>query len=103
MDMRRELADLEGLPRRNGELVFEAPWQGRAFGMAVALSDRGAFDWDDFREKLVAEIAHAADAEYYTCWTEALSELLLERGIVTRAELERRQDEFEHQLRDEIF
>ena len=36
----REVASLEGtaaLPRRNGELVFEAPWQGRAFGMAVVL------------------------------------------------------------------
>lgn len=28
------------LPRRNGELVFEAPWQGRAFGLALALAGR---------------------------------------------------------------
>ena len=28
------------LPRRNGELVFEAPWQGRAFGMALAVVER---------------------------------------------------------------
>ena len=25
------------LPRKNGELVFEAPWEARAFGLAVAL------------------------------------------------------------------
>ena len=24
------------LPRRNGELVFEAPWESRAFGLAAA-------------------------------------------------------------------
>ena len=26
-------------PRSNGELVFEAPWESRSFGMAVALSE----------------------------------------------------------------
>ena len=37
----RLIANMEGsaaLPRKNGELVFEAPWEGRAFGIAVALS-----------------------------------------------------------------
>ena len=28
-------------PRSNGELVFEAPWESRSFGMAVALSEPG--------------------------------------------------------------
>ena len=28
-------------PRDNGELVFEAPWESRAFGVAVALHDAG--------------------------------------------------------------
>ena len=27
------------LPRSNGELIFDAPWEGRAFGLAVALND----------------------------------------------------------------
>ena len=27
------------LPRKNGELVFKAPWEGRAFGMAVVLNE----------------------------------------------------------------
>ena len=35
------------LPRRNGELVFAEPWEGRAFGLAVALNENGAYDWPD--------------------------------------------------------
>ncbi len=32
-----DLGDDLAVPRRNGELVFEAPWEGRVFGMTVAL------------------------------------------------------------------
>ena len=37
----REIADMAGaaaLPRKNGELVFDEAWQGRIFGMTVAMS-----------------------------------------------------------------
>ena len=49
----RWIADMEGqaaMPRKNGEFVFEAPWEGRAFGMAVALKDQGHCEWGDFRD-----------------------------------------------------
>ena len=69
-------------PRKNGELVFEAPWQSRAFGMAVALYEAGRFEWNDFRERLIEEIARAPDAPYYACWTAALERLLFDRGMV---------------------
>ena len=54
---------LEGaaaIPRSNGEPLFSAPWQSRAFGMAMTLSEQGAFEWEDFRARLIAEIADAA-------------------------------------------
>lgn len=83
------------LPRRNGELVFDAPWQSRAFGLAVGLSQAGVFTWDEFRERLIAEIAEweaaghpAEEWSYYACWLHALEELLEERGIATDAELD---------------
>jgi hypothetical protein len=37
------IASREAPPRDNGELTFEAPWQGRAFGMAVALQEKESF------------------------------------------------------------
>lgn len=44
-------------PMENGELLFEAPWEARAFGMAHRLCDAGLFEWDAFRDELIAVIA----------------------------------------------
>lgn len=44
------------LPRSNGELVFDAPWQGRLFGLVVHLCQAGAFEWDEFKTHLIAAI-----------------------------------------------
>jgi nitrile hydratase accessory protein len=100
--------DAAPLPRRNGELVFEAPWEGRAFGMAVALEEGGRCSWDDFRQRLVASIAGAqspsvASPSYYASWLAALEELILERGLLARDELSARAREFRHGERDEVF
>ena len=50
--------DTEGaalaLPRSNGELIFDAPWQGRLFGLVVHLCKAGAFEWDEFKTHLPA-------------------------------------------------
>jgi hypothetical protein len=47
--------DDESLPRDNGELVFEAPWQARALAIAVALVDKLDLPWDAFRRRLMDE------------------------------------------------
>jgi hypothetical protein len=59
-------------PRDNGELVFEAPWQARAFGLAIALLERHGLGWDVFRKHLVAAIGHHPEAPYYEQFVEAL-------------------------------
>ena len=43
-------------PRRNGELVFETPGESRVFGITMALHQAGCFEWDEFRQVLIAEI-----------------------------------------------
>jgi len=85
-------------PRRNGELVFEAPWESRVFGLAAALRDRGLFAWDEFRVCLVAEISdwerhHPPGDEwsYYARWQAALERLLAKKGVCSPAELEARE------------
>ena len=89
------------LPRKNGELVFAAPWEGRAFGLAVALSDERCYGWDDFRARLVDEIAAAPDDPYYERWLAALERVLVERGLVTPEELEQRTAEYASGERDD--
>jgi nitrile hydratase accessory protein len=102
MKVDRRVADLEGLPRKNGELVFQAPWQGRAFGLAVVLNEKGAYPWDDFRTGLVDQVA-TGQPEYYESWLNALESLLLARGIVTRDEVAQRAAEYQALERDPVF
>ena len=93
------------LPRRNGELTFGEPWEGRAFGVAVALSDGGVYAWDAFRDRLIAEIAEGdrcgAGTTYYERWLAALEGLLLDGGHLGIAELERRTTEYLTGARDD--
>ena len=74
-------------PRRNGELVFEAPWQGRAFGMAVGLVEHLGLEWKAFQQRLIAAIAAHPEAPYYECWVAALEQLVLDYGAVTPEEI----------------
>jgi nitrile hydratase accessory protein len=69
-------------PRRNGELVFESPWESRAFGLAVALAESEVLDWEDFRAELIAEIARDPDGEYYEHWLTALERAAVSAGLV---------------------
>jgi nitrile hydratase accessory protein len=70
-------------PRSNGELLFAAPWESRAFGMAVALHQSGLFTWPQFQAALIARIARweaeahvGASWVYYDHWLGALEDLL---------------------------
>ena len=78
------------LPRDNGELVFEEPWQGRALGMGVVVLERTGATWAEFREHLVAAIAarpqqpaESAATAYYAAWLDALEALLEQRGLLS--------------------
>lgn len=82
------MSGVAALPRRNGELVFEAPWQGRAFGMALAVVERLGLPWSVFQRRLIVEIAVRPQTPYYECWLAALERLVLEHGIATAAEVE---------------
>ncbi len=80
------------LPRDNGELVFEEPWQGRALGMGVVALERTGTTWAQFRVQLVAAIAarepqhgESAATAYYSAWLDALERLLDERGLLGAA------------------
>jgi len=111
MDIDREIANMQGataLPRKNGELIFSEPWEGRVFAMAIALHGEGAFPWDEFRHRLMAEV-NSADCnsdpapDYYELWLTAFEQLLLKKGIMTREGFERRKVEFASGEREEVF
>jgi nitrile hydratase accessory protein len=84
------------LPRRNGELVFEAPWESRAFGVAIALHDAGMMDFEVFRTRLIGEIGRCDASAYYESWLRALEDVLMEGGLVSAAELDERAEAIAH-------
>ena len=47
------------LPRANGELVFPAPWEGRAFALAVPVNDARRYPCPDCLRHPVASTAAA--------------------------------------------
>ena len=93
------------LPRKNGELVFEAPWEARAFGLAVALNEAGVYPWRDFSQGLAAETAaleqQGAHASYYERWLETLEKLAIARGLVSLDELDARTVEYAFNAHEE--
>ena len=113
---RTDLAALD-----DGDRTFHAPWQARAFAVAVALSETDAYEWDAFQSRLVDEIERAAgggdggnggpvvtdaeDAEaaedaYYRQWLAALERILVEDGALEPGELGSRAAAFAEGERD---
>lgn len=112
---------LTGLSLDDGRPTFEAPWQARAFAVAVILSDHyeSVYSWSDFQERLVEEIqsdeAEAAEGardaapsvnvagseqRYYEQWLRALERVAIEEGLLDADEVHRRVSEFSAGERD---
>jgi len=79
----RAMTGTAALPRRNGELAFEAPWEGRVFGMAIGVVESLGLPWSAFQSQLIAAIAADPDRPYYESWLVALESLVAEQGIAS--------------------
>jgi nitrile hydratase accessory protein len=86
----------ESPPRENGHLAFKRSWEQVAFALAIALSKKGHYEWEDFRQNLIATIdewesEHRLDDptwDYYQRWYAVLEKLVLETGLLDKAELD---------------
>jgi nitrile hydratase accessory protein len=88
--VRSEIVDMRGhgaLPRSNGELVFAAPWEGRALAMAIGVVNAFGLTWDEFRLRLIAEISAHPERPYYESWLAALERLVIDTGAVSTDKL----------------
>lgn len=97
------------LPRRNGELIFETPWESQAFGMAIALYNEGHYDWEEFRQRLISQIGdwegsdegERAAWDYYRHWLASFEALLKEKGVISEEEIDQRAAEIVSAQEDE--
>lgn len=103
-----QLPEAGAIPRKEGELAFDAPWEVRALGMAVQLQEDGRFPWSDFQSELVGAIreweeaapGERGDWSYYRYFVRALERLAEERGLVDGDEVEARTQEYLSGQRD---
>ena len=95
------------LKRRDGEPLFDEPWQAQALAMADSLIRQGAFSAEAWAETLGAAIREAEsagapdDAQSYYCVVLSALETLLDRGgTAGREEVEARRQEWERAYRN---
>lgn len=105
-EMNIELDKVLQPPMANGEVIFEEPWQGRVFGMAVALSQAELFLWSEFQQSLIDVVgdwdrwaeARQADEigtyQYYEHFSKALNKLLVEKSLLSEQDYSTRVAEF---------
>ena len=68
----------------------------------VGGNEKGTYDWNAFRDRLVAEIVEGG-SEYYPSWLNALESLLISRGVVTPEQIDQRAAEYRNLERDPVF
>ena len=98
-----DLSLLKGLPVEDDSPVFREPWEAQAFGMALALYERGLFTWDEWAQALSEQIL-AAQAQgdpdlgntYYRHWLAAIEALVSVKGVSSPEELGRYQQAWHH-------
>src|ERR1700733_13420185 len=82
-------------PRLDGKLFFSNRWERDVFGLALSLSKAGCFEWEDFRQSLIAAIGRWEAAEcgtqprwdYYERFLEALLDVVEASGVLSTNEL----------------
>lgn len=75
--------------RERDEPVFHADWERRTFALRLAVGARRFFNGDEHRHVIERmPPAQYLAASYYERWLYALENLLIEKGVVERAELD---------------
>ena len=89
-----DLGGMHGLGpvlREDNEPVFHEDWEGRAFALFASTFVFAGYTVDEFRhsiEKIAP--AHYLDSSYYEHWMFAFEAALIQRGFVSRDELDAR-------------
>ncbi len=77
--------------REENEPVFHARWEGRVMGISRACSVQRIFNIDESRHAIerMAPVDYLSSS-YYERWLDRNIRLLVEKGVITREQLERR-------------
>jgi len=89
------LGHADSPPRSQGKLFFSQEWQRTLFGLTLAVSKEGHFEWEDFRKNLIRSIGdwEGMDCgaqppwDYYERFLLALVRVLEQHNVLTSAEI----------------
>jgi nitrile hydratase accessory protein len=92
------LGSQDSPPRSQGRLHFSQDWQRDLFGLTMALSKAGHFEWEAFRQNLIESIAQWEQLpcgdqppwDYYERFLQALLKVLQEHSLLDIRDLESR-------------
>ncbi len=94
MDGMHDIGGRQGFGRiryKRDARPFHAPWEIRANSLYAYAVRKGIFNMDEYRHAIERmDARHYVTASYYERSLTSLATLLVEKGIVTRDELERR-------------
>lgn len=86
-----DVGGMQGFPKLVYEVdepPFHADWEAHVFAMNRALIGRGIYNLDEFRDAVERIPAREyLAASYYERWLHAITTLLVEKGVVTAAEM----------------
>jgi nitrile hydratase accessory protein len=89
------LGQKDSPPRSQGKLLFTRQWERQLFGLTLAVSREGHFEWEEFRRNLIQSIgdweqmtcANQPPWDYYERFLLALTSVLERNGIVSATEI----------------
>ncbi len=94
MNGMHDLGGMHGMGPINpepNEPVFHEDWERRVFGLFITTFAGGHFNVDEFRygiERMAP--AHYLESSYYEHWLHAMESLLVEKGALSREEIDAR-------------
>jgi nitrile hydratase accessory protein len=87
------------LTNADSELVFNNPWEAKAFAMVVQLYQQGHFTWPEWAEALSREIKAGGNDDgqgYYLMWLAAAEQLITGKALCDKPELAAAKATLEH-------
>lgn len=86
-----DVGGMQGFPAiepEPDETAFHADWEAHVFAINRALLRRGVYNFDEFRDatERMGVNGYLA-ASYYERWLHAITTLLAEKGVLTKAEI----------------
>jgi len=94
MDGVHDLGGMHGfgpVEREENEPVFHAAWEAAVLAMMRAGGARGLYNIDEFRHGIERmDPAHYLRASYYEKWLDGITRVLVEKGVVSGAEVSAR-------------